>query len=387
MAALPDLHADPTLAAIDAALEASAAGEEARPYFGMSSAGDECARKLWLRFRWAVRERHSAKTLKAFADGHAGEALQAARLRLVPGLTLLTTDEHGEQFALQACGGHLRGHMDGVVLGLLQAPKTWHVWEHKQVNEAKYKALQKLIAEKGEKDALEAWDAVYFGQAQGYMKLAELKRHYLTVSTPGGRETIAVRTEYQADKAKALLERAEKIIFAEQPPERISTDAAFYLCKWCSFYSLCHDTAAPAVSCRTCAHATPERDGTWTCAHNDRDAIPIEFQRIGCDDHRYIPRLVENFAEIENDEDGVTTWRNKLTGAFFRQPEYLSREFVAADDKRLLGDEGVDQFKGVFGHARIVPSPKARTPMPRSADFIDDLPWDVPGESPEELEI
>lgn len=387
MSQLPDLTIDPTLAAVDAALEAASAQEQRRPYFGMSQAGGECARQLWLRFRWALAETFPAKTLKAFADGHRGEALQAERLRLVPGVELHTHDDAGEQFGLEALGGHLRGHLDGVIVGLLQAPKTAHVWEHKQVNEAKFKDLRKAIADKGEKAALEAWDRVYFAQAQLYMKHAHLTRHYLTVSTPGGRDTISVRTEYQADKAKAIVERAEKIIFAEQPPERISTDAAFYLCKWCSFYSLCHDTAAPAVSCRTCAHATPERDGTWTCAHNDRDAIPIEFQRIGCDDHRYIPRLVENFAEIENDEDGVTTWRNKLTGAFFRQPEYLSREFVAADDKRLLGDEGVDQFKGVFGHARIVPSPKARTPMPRSADFIDDLPWDVPGESPEELEI
>lgn len=384
---LPDVTLDPTLAAIDTALEARAAGEESRPYFGMSSAGDECARKLFLRFRWAAREQFAARTLKAFADGHAGEALQAERLRLVPGLKLYTTDDHGEQFALEALGGHLRGHLDGVIVGLLQAPKTPHVWEHKQVNSDKFKALQKAIADQGEKDALEAWDGVYFKQAQLYMKHADLKRHYLTVSTPGGRDTIAVRTEYQAAKAAALVERAEKIIFAASPPEKISTDPTFWLCKWCSFHAHCHGTAAPAVSCRTCAHVTPEQDGTWTCARNDCDVIPVEFQRVGCDDHRYIPRLVENFAELENDEDGVTTWRNKLTGKYFKQPEYLSKEFVAAEDKRLLGNEGVDQFKGVFGHARIIPSPtRKREPMPRSNDFVDDIPWDT-GTPQAELEV
>jgi hypothetical protein len=376
MPKLPDLTIDPTLAAVDAALEAASAQEQRRPYFGMSQAGGECARQLWLRLRWALAETFPARTLKAFADGHAGEALQAERLRLVRGVTLHTHDEAGEQFGLEALGGHMRGHLDGVIVGLLQSPKTAHVWEHKQVNPDKFKALQKAITDKGEKDALEAWDGVYFAQAQLYMKHAHLTRHYLTVSTPGGRETISVRTEYQADKATALVERAEKIVFAEQPPERISTDATFYLCKWCSFHSLCHDTAAPAVSCRTCAHATPERDGTWTCAHNDCDVIPIEFQRVGCDDHRYIPRLVENFAELENDEDGVTTWRNKLTGAYFKQPDYLSREFVAAADKRLLGDDGVQRFKDVFGDARIIASPKPKAPYQRAEDDkFSDIPW------------
>jgi hypothetical protein len=375
MSKLPDLTIDPTLAAVDAALEAARNDEKPRPYFGMSTIGEECSRKSFYRFRWAKQEKFSAKTLKAFEDGHRGEAMQAERLRLVKGVTLYLVGDDGHQFGVSACGGHMRGHLDGVITGLLQSPKTAHVWEHKQVNPDKFKALQKAITDKGEKDALEHWDGVYFGQAQAYMLHAELKRHYLTVSTPGGRETLSVRTEYQPAKAKALVVRAEAVIFAESPPARISEDAAFYLCKWCSFHSLCHGTDAPAVSCRTCAHVTPERDGSWTCAKNDCDVIPLEFQRTGCPDHRFIPRMIESFADLENDEDGVTTWKNKLTGKYFSQPEYSSHEFVAATDKALLGDEGFDQFKGIFGHARLIDTtPKAPAQNAADDDFSD-IPW------------
>jgi hypothetical protein len=330
---------------------------------------------LWLRFRWAGIEKFSAKSIRAIQDGFAGEDVQAARLRQVKGVALYTHDDAGRQFGVEALGGHLRGHLDGVATGLLQAPKTPHVWEHKQVNEAKFKALQKAIETHGEKDALEHWDAVYFAQGQLYMKHMRLHRHYLTVCSPGGRDTVSVRTEYQAAKAQAIEDRAEGIIFADSPPDRISDDAAFYLCKWCSFHSLCHGTDAANVSCRTCAHVTPERNGTWTCAKNDCDVVPIEFQRVGCDEHRYIPRLIESFAELENNEDGVTTWKNKLTGKYFSQPNYLSSEFVAATDKALLGDEGVDQFKGIFGHARLINTqPKAPTQNAADDDFSD-IPW------------
>lgn len=43
-------------------------------------------------------------------------------------------------------GEHFRSHMDGVVLGLLQAPKTWHVLEIKATAEKKLAALRKAVA-------------------------------------------------------------------------------------------------------------------------------------------------------------------------------------------------------------------------------------------------
>lgn len=379
---------DPTLAAIDAALEAQGNDETPRPYFGMSSAGDPCARKLWLRFRWAERETFAASTLKMFADGHAGEELQAKRLRLVKDLELHVVDpDTGRQFAVKACGGHSRGHLDGALVGLLQAPKTWHVWEHKQVNEKKFAQLQKLVDEKGEKQALEAWDETYFAQGQLYMHGTGMRRHYLTCSTPGGRATIGVRTEYQKDKAERLMQRCADIVFAAEPPLRISDDPTFWLCKRCAHADQCHGTAAPLVNCRTCAHATPRDNGTWTCDMLDC-VLSIDAQRIGCKEHRFIPALIESFAEVSDVNDNDVTWRNKLTGALFAQPPYSSNEIRAAEDKRLLGEAGVDKFKAIFGGAALV-NTKNEPPRRLNGDDFSDIPWldepPAPGSTPAEV--
>ena len=39
--------------------------------------------------------------------------------------------ETGRQWRVEAHGGHFGGSLDGVALGLLEAPKTWHVLEFK----------------------------------------------------------------------------------------------------------------------------------------------------------------------------------------------------------------------------------------------------------------
>lgn len=304
MATLPNLHRDPTLEAVDAAIEARQE-RYARDYLGMSSIGSACDRALWYGFRWATDLAHNAATLKRFADGHHGEALQAMRLRMVAGIELHTVDGRGKQFGFYDLGGHLRGHIDGAILGLLQAPKTWHIWEHKQVDEKKFRALEKAKRELGEKAALEAWDETYFTQGQLYMHFAELTRHYLTCSTPGGRNTISVRTNYHQPTAWRALSRARAIITAAEPPARISDDPGFYQCNWCPHAPICHHGALPIVNCRTCVHSTPELDGDrrWSCARWGRD-LSVPEQIAACDQHLFIPALtpwpVKDADPVEN---------------------------------------------------------------------------------------
>jgi hypothetical protein len=353
VAKLPDLTADPTLDAIDAALVERQERED-RPYYGMSTAGYECARRRWLQFRWAGREQLSSQSIKAIEDGHRGEALQAERLRMVPGLRLIT-----DQYEVEALG-HMKGHIDGAVLGLLQAPKSWHVWEHKQVNEKKQAALQKAKDQYGEKDAIEHWDPVFFVQAQLYMRYTGMERHYLTASTPGGRATISCRTAYQKDKAEKIEAEARSVISATEPPERISNDPSWFECKFCPFHAQCHGQALPRPTCRTCAHSTPTATGAWSCAVYDVD-IDLETQRRSdhCPEHRYIPILIEKVAELQTaDDDNKVRWLNKLTGKTFDQPGYDSREMYEAQDFRCIGDDFVETYKEVFGkEARVVAPP------------------------------
>jgi hypothetical protein len=105
---------DPTLEAIDRAMETRARREVKRTYLGMSSIGHPCRRKLWYGSAYRRAGEFDAETLYRFDDGHRGEDVMAARLRMVPGITLLTIDpDTGRQFRFEDHSGQFAGHPDG----------------------------------------------------------------------------------------------------------------------------------------------------------------------------------------------------------------------------------------------------------------------------------
>jgi hypothetical protein len=167
-------------------------------------------------------------------ESHNAESAMASDLRKIEGITLYTNDPEREnkQYKFDLLGGRLTGRLDGVIVGLLQSPKTPHIWEHKNVNEKKFKELQKLKSIKG-------WDERYSAQAHLGMFAAELDRHYLTVSVPGLRDVYSVRSKIDVNYAEGLISKAERIIKAKEPPERIG-GPDWFQCKYCRFYNTCH---------------------------------------------------------------------------------------------------------------------------------------------------
>lgn len=303
MATLPTQAVnDPTLDAINAAIENINNLEKPRPYLGMSAIGMDCEAFLWRNFRWCGPSGggFDAKALANFEDGHRTEDLMASRLRMVPGVKLYTIDpSSGKQFGFSDLGGHFRGHIDGAIQGILQAPQAWHIWENK-ASEKGPAELAKAKAKLGEKAALKEWHPVYYAQAILYMHYGEMERHYLTCTSPGGRLPItSVRTNADDAEAYWLKAKAERIIFSQEPLPKISEDASFWKCKSCAMAAQCHGSKLPAVSCRTCLHATPERDGDgrWSCAKWGAD-IPLDAQRTACASHLYVPALLKRWGEV-----------------------------------------------------------------------------------------
>lgn len=339
MSTLP-LSRDPTLDAADHALEIMEQLQQPRPYLGASAVGGPCDRALWYGFRWATARRLPASSLKAIEDGHHGEDVMAERLRLVEGVTLWTVDEEtGEQIGFSDHNGHFLGHTDGVIQGLLQAPKTPHVWEHKQVNEKKFAKLQRLVAT-DEKAALEQWDMRYFIQAQLYMHYLELPRHYLTCSTPGGRAQTSCRTEYQPEAARWAIDRARRIISAARPPLRISDDPEWFECRQCDYASLCHGQDMADIHCRTCAYSTATLDSSSSCAwicERHGYALSNSDQRLGCLHHLIHPDLMERHAELVNGDatEGTITYRMRTGTEFkngYRPPADSESGVITSDE-------------------------------------------------------
>ena len=302
MAKIPLAGDDPTLLAVDAALLKQPSWRSRA--ISISSVGKECGRAIWYAYRWVKQVERSARLIKAAANGHVDEPLMAERLRLVEGVDLQTVDPAtGKQFLYTALDGHLKGYCDGHIIGLLQAAKTPHVWEHKSREEKYLRELQKLKATLGEKQALKAWSAEYYGQAQLYMHFSGLTRHYLTCSTPGLRECVSVRTDYDPVYALALVERARRIKEAHEAPPRIG-DADHFVCRMCDYRDICHERAMPERNCRTCVRSTPAPRGRWECERWAK-LLTHEEEAAGCPTHLFLPSLVPA-EQIDATEDSIT---------------------------------------------------------------------------------
>lgn len=297
---------DPTLEAMNKAMELKQQLEKPRNYLGASEIGHDCQRYLFYSFRNACKKTISAKGLKAIQDGYDQEAKTIERLRDLPFIQLVNDDGEGNQIGFKALLDHFCGHCDGMILGILQAPKTWHVFEHKSVNEKKFNELKKIIEEKGEKEALYNWDLVYYEQAQIYMHEFQLERHYTVVSTPGGRDHISCRTEYKRTYAERILEKAKSIIFENWTiPDKISDKREFFRCNWCHMKGICHDGDIPDVHCKTCRYRDCIDGGKSMCLATDT-IIEDTLLNVGCEKHVFNPTLLPGVELIEHQEDGCS---------------------------------------------------------------------------------
>lgn len=312
MAKLPEPK-DPTLVAVDHAIEKAQQKRDSNG-IGMSAIGRECDRQIWYSFHWASPIDFDASTIKRFDDGHRSEDIMAERLRMVTGIDLVTKDpETGRQIRVQDFGGHFSGYVDGVITGILQAPSTSHCWEHKC--SAKWQDLDKAKVEHGEKNALSHWNNIYYWQAQCYMGYLGLTRHYLTCSSDGSRNETSVRTDFNTEHFAKVKARAKRIIGSQNPPHKLSDNPDYFGCRWCEHHSLCHGAAMPRSNCRTCLHATPEDDGTWSCARWGT-TLSYNEQQNGCPAHLFIPSLIKG-EQIDAGYDWVeyrmpdgTIWRD-----------------------------------------------------------------------------
>lgn len=322
-------------------LHESRRDERPRSYLGASEIGESCLRRLWLRFRWCESEQFEGRMLRLFDTGVREEARVLAELRDC-GMEIA-----GEQHEVEALNGHFGGHLDAAVLGLVEAPGTWHVLDVKTAKASKF-------AEFKRHGAVRTWPK-YTAQLQVYMGLTGMDRAALFVVCKDTDEIEVERFHFDEAEYERLMARAESVVFAAEPPPRISSDPAWYECKFCPFHAQCHGQQAPLPTCRSCAHSTPERDGSWRCEWRGL-TLDAEAQQAGCEDHRPIPALVDSFLELTAAEGNVIDWRNKLTGALVRQPDYSSLEIRNAMDKKFLGDDFVKMMKTTFPGARVVPS-------------------------------
>lgn len=352
MADISDFTESPVVTAIYEAYEKRYGAELSRTYLGASIIGKECARALWYDFRWASKEKFDGRMYRLFQSGHLAEPRLVADLRAI-GVEVHDVDPAtGKQFGFADHGGHMRGHMDACARMVPDGGRKWHVLEFKTASEKAFRELRiKGVA---------VAKPQHYAQMQWYMGQSGMERALYMAVNKNTDEIWAERIHFDRVYFERLQAKAEWIIFSQEPPERIKDDPKYYLCAWCPHNAVCHGHKVPALSCRTCVHATPERqgDGRWSCAKKLAD-IPVQVQRTGCQDHLPLPFLLTYAEPVDAGDSWILFQRKdnqkrfvvttgKVPFAPDAHPIFSSAEIAAAADHRAICDPDVELLRATF---------------------------------------
>lgn len=199
---------------------------------------------------------------------------------------------------MEMFGGHFGGSLDGIGIGFVEAPKSWHVTEFKTHNDRSFVDLCRRGVEKSKIE--------HFVQMQTYMGMSHeqhvpggpipvMDRAFYLAVNKNNDEMYGERVSYDGGLYIAIKEKARRVIFGALPPPRIANKIDAPECKWCDHKETCHGSserfAKPSKNCRTCLYSTPTQEGKWRCEKYDKVLCPEE-QRSGCEKHLFIPQLL-----------------------------------------------------------------------------------------------
>ena len=201
--------------------------QTSRDYLGLSECGHECKRYLWYRHNGYTPSPIDGRVLRLFQLGNLIEDQAIADLRSV-GLTV--TDQQKE-VTFEHNGITLRGHVDGVITGLVESSKP-HLWECKSASSKQFQKLYRL-------GRYEEWNPKYRGQLQVYMLGLKLNRALVWVECKDDSRIYTERVRLDKEFAINLLQDVFAAISMEDPPERACPSMSWWQSKFCNFNEVC----------------------------------------------------------------------------------------------------------------------------------------------------
>jgi len=265
--------------------------------------GVECDRAIWFAFRrTSAKEEINWKQRRIFERGNIEEE------RLLDLLRSIGCTVWGEQDKVRAVGGHLRGKIDGRVLGIIEAPSKQHITECKSSNDEKFQPVKKH----GVKIAM----PLHYATFQFYMHGLGVDRVFYMMSNKNDEDLHFERVNYDADFAIRAVARIERIVNSPEPPSRLCTKVDDFRGLFCKHKDVCWGEIKPRAHCRTCVHSTPLMDGNagWDCSRWQKP-LSLSEQDEGCPAHLYIPGTLAGYEQIDADPEAETiTYRSLKTG-------------------------------------------------------------------------
>jgi hypothetical protein len=249
-----------------------------RSHLGGSRIGNKCARALWYEFRWARKEVFDGRKLRLFNRGHREEERFVEWLRGM-GCTVQTHTVDGNQIRIAAVDDHFGGSLDG----LLNLPAGLDVG-CELLLECKTQGTGAGFAKLLE-NGVKFEKPVHYAQMSTYGRARGI-RYALYLAINKNDDDLHVEVvELDWKLAEDNERKADKIIRAEIPPQRISETPTSFDCKWCHFSPICHSGEVPERNCRTCMFSIPIENGQWGCRHWN-EVIPKEELPKGCSKHQ-----------------------------------------------------------------------------------------------------
>jgi len=214
-----------TIDAINAQYEAS---NKQRSRLGLSACGHKCNRYLWYTHNGYNKKKHEGRLLRLFQLGNILED------QTILDLKMAGFKHHSCQKQVLFSHGdvELLGHIDGIVEGLIEAPKTPHLFEHKTASKKKYNELLKL-------GSYRKWNEGYYWQVQFYVLGLKLKRAAVFVYCKDDSRLYMERVKPDREATIRKLEDIFEAITADIEPQRACPNKSWYEAKWCDFYEVC----------------------------------------------------------------------------------------------------------------------------------------------------
>ncbi len=245
---------------------------------GASSIGKECDRSIWYSFRWTTTlVRHEGRLERLFQTGHREEVRMIDDLRAI-GVHVDDMDPKTGQQWEETISGVIVAKLDGKVLNVPGAEKTWHILEAKTMNDKSFQSWQRL--------GMAVHSPTYTAQAQIGMLAHGIDRALFIVHNKNTDQVSTERVKFDPLLAAQLVAKGERIAFSDSAPARTES----YKCRFCDHEGICKSSSWARTNCRTCLHSSIA-GGEWVCTL-DQVNLTFEQQRAGCAFHLFLPDLV-----------------------------------------------------------------------------------------------
>lgn len=226
-----------------------------RSHLGPSVIGDKCKRHVFYEFRWYKRSTIEGRILRLFDTGKREESRVIENLKAV-GFIFRESDN---QIRFTDKSGHVSGSVDGIIDFIPDkyqhaGPCILEIKTHSEKNFAKLG-----------KTSVASSFPKHYKQMQYYMGAFDIPLSLYVAVNKNTDEIYIEFVQFDAFEFAYLKGVAEDTVLTEAIPKGISENPAWYECKFCNFYSICHENKAPDINCRTCKHSIATGAGSWGC--------------------------------------------------------------------------------------------------------------------------